>query len=110
MKLNAALHCLGLLGEEIEWQHDPPIQLRIWNEEKQDTEPSAYDPRYLTPMLKAEHRKVTAKVDIPQIAKTKRMSEDQNEFRRKILSRECGEKRKPKGKIPTRGFPKRRKP
>lgn len=40
----------------------------------------------LMPMEKVEHRRVTAKVDIPQIAKTKRVSAKEEEFRRKILT------------------------
>ena len=105
-KLDAALNQLGMLGVDIEWQHFPPIQMRVWNPDTQDTEPPANDPRFIVPMVKADHREQTAKVDIPQIAKTKRMAAEQEEFRKRILSRECGEPRKPKGTIKSRGFKK----
>lgn len=67
----------------------------------------------LTPRPLAEHRIKTAKRDIPQMAKTRRLSKAQEEFRRKILERPCGGKRQPSGnwprgrKIKSRGFEKR---
>lgn len=47
--------------------------------------------------------------DIHEAAKTKRLEKDAEDFRRKILSRECGEKRQPSGKIPSRGFQRKTK-
>lgn len=93
--------------EALDFDHQPPLMQRVWNEKAQDTEPPANDPRYLVPMARADHRKKTAKKDIPQIAKTKRLANDQEEFVRKILSRQCGKKRKATGKIRSRGFQKR---
>jgi hypothetical protein len=64
----------------------------------------------LTPRLKAEHRQKTAKQDIPQIAKTKRLEKATEEFRRKLLAKsgaetaETDKKRKPTSKIQSRGF------
>lgn len=40
----------------------------------------------LEPMLIADHKEITAKKDIPQIAKTKRISKAHEEFRRTILT------------------------
>ena len=61
------------------------------------------------------HRKKTsgtkatsAGSDIHEIAKTKRLDKKNAEFMRLISSRECGEKRIPKGKIKSRGFQKRK--
>jgi hypothetical protein len=42
-------------------------------------------PTNLTPRTVADHRAKTAKIDIPQIAKTKRIEREQAEFRRKLL-------------------------
>ncbi|MGV2975645.1 HNH endonuclease [Roseibium alexandrii] len=47
--------------------------------------------------------------DIHEIAKTKRLSKDHDEFVSRLLSRECGEKREKTGKIKSRGFEKRKK-
>ncbi len=55
------------------------------------------------------HRLKTAKIDQPQIAKTDRLVQQQEEFRRKVLQRECGQKRERRGTIPSRGFQKRPK-
>lgn len=44
-------------------------------------------PTNLTPMLIADHREKTNKIDIPQIAKTKRIQKEHEEFRRKILAK-----------------------
>lgn len=85
--------------DELDFDHQPPLQLRIWDEEKQDTEPAANDPRYLVPMARATHRRKTAKTDVPAIAKTKRLAAGHKEFVSKLLARECGEKRTPKGKL-----------
>jgi hypothetical protein len=62
----------------------------------------------LTPRLKAEHRQKTAKQDIPQIAKTKRLEKATEEFRRKLLAKsgqipETSDT-KQKRKIQSRGF------
>lgn len=44
-------------------------------------------PTNLTPMLTAAHREKTNKVDIPQIAKTKRIKKQQEEFRQRLLAK-----------------------
>ncbi len=44
------------------------------------------EPWNLTPAPIAGHQEKTAKVDIPQIAKTKRISKDHEEFRRRMLT------------------------
>jgi hypothetical protein len=95
--------------EDINFDHQPPLMARVFDPEKWDTIPPANDPSHIVPLAKPVHGEKTAKVDIPQIAKTKRLANDHEEFRRKILSRECGEKRKPSGKITSRGFRKRPK-
>ena len=44
-------------------------------------------PSNLTPRPIAEHAVKTAKTDIPQIAKTKRITAEQEQFRRRLLSK-----------------------
>lgn len=69
----------------------------------------------LEPLPKAEHREITAKIDIPRIAKAKRIGKAEEEFRRRLLAKrepdsdEIGGKRKPKATIPSRPFQKRQK-
>lgn len=65
------------------------------------------DHHNLTPMLIAGHREKTAKIDIPQIAKTKRLSKEHEEFQRRILTPR-DERPKKKRSIPSRPFPSRK--
>lgn len=44
------------------------------------------EPWNLDPMLRPEHREVTAKKDIPQISKTKRISKEHEAFRQRLLT------------------------
>lgn len=92
---------------QIEWDHSPALQLRVWDEATQDTIPAANDPKHIVPLWKPLHKAKTAKRDVPEVAKTKRLAKEHEAFRSRILSRECGEKREPTGKIKSRGFPKR---
>lgn len=65
------------------------------------------EPWNLDPMLRPEHREITAKKDIPQIAKTKRISREHEEFQRRLLTPR--DERPPKKQtIRSRGFDKRR--
>lgn len=45
------------------------------------------EPWNITPMLRAEHRRITAKVTIPAIAKAKRLRADQDAFKRRLLAK-----------------------
>jgi hypothetical protein len=62
----------------------------------------------LTPRAKAHHRQKTAKQDIPQIAKTKRLEKATEEFRRKLLAKSGQIAETPdtkqKRKMQSRGF------
>lgn len=114
-KLRAALHALGLTEETVEWDHDPPLQLRIWRPDRGDTEPPANDPRHLVPRPKVDHREKTtgrrtkarAEGDITEIARTKRLAREQEEFRARLLAKEPGRERSKGSKWPKR--PMRRK-
>lgn len=47
----------------------------------------------LEPMLIAPHRERTAKIDVPAIAKGKRLTKAQEDVRRRCLEKPCGQKR-----------------
>lgn len=66
------------------WQHEHPVALGG----------GGNDPRMLTPMQKADHDEITAKRDIPRIAKVKRLTKKQEEFRHKLLEK-CGQETPP---------------
>lgn len=55
----------------------------------------------IEPMVKAEHREVTAKTDIPRIAKSKRIVRANDAFSIRLLAKDRGEP-KPKSKWPSR--------
>jgi vacuolar-type H+-ATPase subunit I/STV1 len=67
------------------------------------------EPWNLEPVERAKHREITAKVDVPGIAKRKRVTEVHEEFRRRMLMPR--DERPPKrSKWASRPFPSRRKP
>jgi len=45
--------------ESAEFDHDPPLELRAWDEKKRDTIPAANDPDYLFALAPACHREKT---------------------------------------------------
>lgn len=62
----------------------------------------------LAPVPRELHRAKTAKEDIPRIARNKRITKSQEEFRRRLLAKDAGDP-KPRSKWPSRPFPKRTK-
>ncbi len=66
------------------------------------------EPWNLAPVLRDEHREITAKVDVPQIAKTKRLTKAHEDFRRTMLTPRA-ERPEKKSKWASRPFPKRSK-
>lgn len=116
VKLEAVLMHAPILDDEgnkvcaladIDFDHQPPLQMRVWDPVNGDTIPPANDPAHIVPLARKTHRQKTAKRDVPEIAKTRRLAKDQDEFRRTLLAKECGQKRQPHGKIRSRGFPKK---
>ncbi|MDB5594168.1 MAG: uncharacterized protein JWM36_1129 [Hyphomicrobiales bacterium] len=98
----------------VEFDHVPALQLRLWCEEVKDTVPAANDPA----AIEAKHAdchaaktfggKATKRGgDITEIARTRRLTEQQQEFRRRILSKgeeDAPVSTKPKSRWPTRPF------
>jgi hypothetical protein len=74
----------------VQWQHNTPW---VWCKSNH--------PTILTPMIIADHRRVTAEIDIPRIAKVKRTLKRRAEPPRGVI------RPKPKRKIPSRPFPSR---
>lgn len=62
----------------------------------------------LTPRLIKEHRKKTAEVDRPAISRAASLREKTADFYTRCMTKPCGQKRKPTGKIRSRGFGARR--
>ena len=94
----------------ITWDHCPPLMQREYDESHKDTIPAANDPKFIIPRAIAAHQEKTAKKDIPSIAKTKRLSDEQIAFRDRILSKTSDDlaayrQRPHKRKIPSRRFP-----
>jgi len=111
VKLAACLDALGFdvaAREEIEWEHTIPLALRAFDPETGKYDPDEHDPRYLRPMLKGPHKiktfgtpATTAGSDIGNIAKVKRLSRKEAEFRQRLLAAEPHPESK-KRKWPTR--------
>lgn len=87
---------------------DQVLSLFQWHHTVYHTD-SADDAHYnLEPMLIRAHRERTAKIDVPQIAKTKRISRAQAEFRQRLLTPKPDRPAK-QSRWGSRPFPKRRK-
>jgi hypothetical protein len=127
VKVEACLILLGFEpGEAIDWDHNPALGLRVFNEATDDYEPAELDPRFLRPLRRAAHkaktngRKGTKRStsygsDVHAIAKAKRVPAAFEEFRSRLLKKRPG-KPAPKPaskfrggrKLRSRGFEKRR--
>jgi hypothetical protein len=137
VKLLATLREMGLKIDEIHYDHNPALELRGWDEERRDTIPPANDAEHIDLMMirdikrcnecgrsiGSHHEKTfgtkatTAGSDIHRIAKMRRLTKKQEEFRSRVMAKVSPDdivtadvKKKPKQKIPNRGFPKRVKP
>lgn len=81
VKLEAALLALGLEPHMVEFNHDPPLGLRLRDlrDPANETVPAQLDPRFIVPVLKSAHDKLTNGDHVPlsghksQIAKLKRL-------------------------------------
>lgn len=125
VKLIAALRRMGLTIEQVQFDHNPALALRPINPETGDTIPPANDPEHIDLLLITEHksktfgkggekRVTTAGSDIHAIARMKRLEEQHEEARRRMLAKATGDepeqpKKKPGRKWGSRPFPKRRK-
>lgn len=79
-----------------------------------------HHPTNLEFMATAQHRRETVEIDVPEIAKTKRIAKKHNEFKARLLSKTVVDADVPrettikptkrKTKIPSRPFPKAKRP
>lgn len=106
-----------------EFDHVPAIQLRTWDEEARDTIPPSNDESCIFAKHDNCHDAKTfgtkaskRGADVTEIARTKRIAKDTENFRRKILAKndpdadpEAQQERKPKKQWPKRPFPSRRR-
>jgi hypothetical protein len=113
---------LGSL-DQIEFDHVPALQLRAWDDQANDTIPAANDKAY----IQAKHgdchaaktfgskSKLLPKrgADVTEIARTKRLSKAEIDFRRRLLAKADPEVEvvapTKKRKWPKRPFPNRKK-
>ena len=119
VKLEAALLQLGLDPETAELHHNPPLALREVGKDGR-IYPGPNNPGYLQWLAPADHKRrtfglggekriTTAGSDIGNIAKGKRLAKEEVEFRKRLQAT-LVQSPKPKRRIPSRPFPKRRKP
>lgn len=110
-KLAAAICQLFLTHEEAEaLSEDQVLSLVQWDHFPIPHAHDGPDTHYnLMAVLIPAHREKTAKVDIPQIAKTKRISREHEEFR-KLLLIPRDERPVRKSRLQSRGFQRRKKP
>lgn len=124
VKLAAALRMLGFTkDDQVQYDHDPALGLRDWDDERGDFIPPQLDPEFIVIRTKAAHRTKTSGrkgearstsygSDAHAIAKIDRLQKDQAAFRAKLLAKDSGEQLAGKARqsIPSRGFPKGHRP
>jgi hypothetical protein len=111
---------LGKL-DDTQFDHVPAVQLRCWDPEAKDTTPRSDDPEFIFAKHTDCHAKKTfgsseelTRGDVTEIARTKRIARETEDFRRRMLAKtdpdqEVPPPRRPKKKWPARPFPKRGK-
>jgi hypothetical protein len=88
--------CGERLGKvaDTQFDHVPAIQLRCWDADAKDTTPRANDPEYIQAKHTDCHAKKTfgsrdelTRGDVQEIARTKRVARETEEFRRRMLAK-----------------------
>lgn len=124
VKLDVALRMLGFKKEDqIEFDHDPALALREWDEATQDFIPAQLDPEFIVIRTKAHHRAKTSGrkgearstsygSDAHAISKIERVQKDQAAFRERLLAKDQGDEkpRAAKREWGKRGFGKQHRP
>ncbi|BBB99669.1 hypothetical protein [Bradyrhizobium elkanii] len=115
--------CGQRLGKlvDTEFDHIPAVQLRCWDPEAKDTVPPSNDVEHIFAKHVDCHAAKTfgskaskRGADVTEIARTKRIAKDTEEFRRRMLAKvdpdvEMPREKRPKRAWPKRSFPKRGK-
>ena len=121
IKLAVALRMLGFVkGERVDFDHDPALGLRDWDEDAQDFIPPQLDPDFIVIRLKPAHDVKTNGTpatsygsDKHAIAKIDRVSADVEAFRRRVLAKTDPDIDAPprdRSRIPSRGFSRQHRP
>jgi hypothetical protein len=121
IKLAVALRQLGFAkGERVDFDHDPALALRPWDDETQDYVPPQHDPEYIVIRTEPAHDKKTNGngatsygSDKHAIAKVDRLSEAEEAFRRRLLAKsdpDIEAPRRPRSRIRSRGFSRLHRP
>ena len=121
IKLAVALRMLGFAkGQRVDFDHDPALGLRDWDEEKRDFIPPQLDPEWIVIRTKPLHDKKTNGngatsygSDKHAIAKIDRVSEAVEAFRRRLLAKadpDIEAPLRPRSRIPSRGFSREHRP
>jgi hypothetical protein len=109
-KLRAALHCLGLDPDSVEWHHEPPLAMRPLDPETGDTIPAELDWRHLVPLSREDHKVQTFGTaaplsgDVSKISKLKRVEKKAAAFRERLMAKTAGESQPKKSRFPSRPF------
>lgn len=126
VKLQAAILQLGLDPARVDFDHNPALGLREFNEETKTYTPDANDPKFITVLERGEDHRIktsgngatSAGSDIHRIAKAKRLAKAQAKHQDAISAKVTGERiltREKRGKrnwakgqkIQSRGFERR---
>lgn len=109
-KLAAAIATMFLTHDEAKaLSEDQVLSLVAWDHDPIPHAHGGEDAHHnLVPRMIPNHRQKTAKVDVPMIAKTKRLTKEHEEFQRRILTPR-DERPVQKSRWASRPFPKRRK-
>jgi hypothetical protein len=121
VKLAVALRMLGFVkGRRVDFDHDPALGLRDWDEATQDFIPPQLDPEFITIRTKPAHDIKTNGngatsygSDKHAIAKIDRVSEAVEAFRQRILAKTDPDIDTPargRSRIPSRGFSRQHRP
>lgn len=110
-KLAAAIATMFLTHDEAKaLSEDQVLSLVVWDHDPIPHAHGGEDAHYnLVPRLIPGHREKTAKVDVPMIARTARISKEHEEFQRRLLTPR-DERPPKKSRWQSRPFPKRRQP
>jgi hypothetical protein len=121
VKLAVALRALGFKPEDkVQFDHDPALALREWDQEKQDFIPPQHDPEYIVIRTEPAHDRKTNGSgatshgsDKHVIAKIDRVGEAEKAFRRRLLAKsdpDIETSPRPRSRIPSRGFSRQHRP
>ncbi|CCE05820.1 conserved hypothetical protein [Bradyrhizobium sp. STM 3843] len=121
VKLAVALRMLGFVkGQRVDFDHDPALGLRDWDEQKRDFIPPQLDPDFIVIRTKPDHGLKTNGngatsygSDKHTIAKIRRVSAEAEAFRLRMLAKKDPDIDAPpreRSRIPSRGFSRDHRP